>query len=235
MTLALNGSSSYFIVTALPIVNYSMFASAMSSNWVLTLGKFILGRVIFCLAQLLSKVTGKKVQLNHLFSFQMRSFLRAIGSGVGRFKSHLHRAVATKVGFSVENTPLLRTVVIGPLVEEAIHRLPLLMLATAIDAFPFGVTCISGALQITVGQVMKVALATFLSIVFVYGHEITPGPGRAASLFTNGLIYSYLTLQQPGGLMYAVVAHSVNNFLIGMHRFATTSTISRRPLLQRLK
>jgi hypothetical protein len=235
MSLALDASSQYLNITVLPVICYRIFTSAASSisgNWILTFGKLVLSILVSRLAQLLSKVTGQRLHLNNLFSYQLRTFLRDLGRGVGRFKSTIHQVIATKAGFSVANTRLLRTAVIGPIVEEAIHRLPLLILAPTIEALPFASALIYGALQITVAQVTKVALAAFLSVVFVYGHEITPRPGRAASLFASGLMYSYLTLKQPGGLLHAVVAHSVNNFLIGMHRWATSARQTSPPRLR---
>jgi hypothetical protein len=225
MSIVLNASGSYVNITCLSTVCYEIVASSASSisaNWILTFGKFGINKIIYFLAQLLATITGGHLQLNQLVSDHFRRFLRTLGGAVGSFKSHIHNSIARAGGFTVENTRLLRTVVIGPIVEEAVHRLPLLILASKIDALPFASTLISGVLQLTVGQVMKVALAALFSIAFVYGHQRTPLPGRAASLFASGLMYSYLTLKPSGGFINAIVAHSINNFVVGMRQWAAS-------------
>lgn len=219
MSLLTTNANKQINLTILTTGACAILSPVVGVNQVLTFGKVAISRLIFFLAQILSEMTGGGLQLNRLVSFAARKTLREFGIWVARFKSKIHQGLANQIGLSVENTRFLRTVVIGPVTEEIVHRLPLLALSPKIDAFPMASQILAPRLPFTFGQLIKITLASLLSIVFVYGHHRKPSAGRAATLFTSGLIYSYLTLNHQRGFLNAIFTHSLNNLVQGTRRW----------------
>ncbi len=112
--------------------------------------------------------------------------------------------------------------IVAPIVEEFVMRLPLLMCSWAIDSlapeFLFSVQALTPTFfhpilpeSVLAAEVAKLALAVLSSIGFVYIHEDTPDPGLAADLFVGGLALSHLAIRPEGGLGVAIIAHMLHN------------------------
>ncbi len=110
---------------------------------------------------------------------------------------------------------LLGLVFTGPIFEELVFRLPLLLASWKIGDMTSEFFCspiLEGIIDVTGAQATMVTLAILSSVAFTYGHDNKPSPDRAAGILGVGLTLSYLTLSKDGGLETAIAAHIIHNF-----------------------
>ncbi len=191
--------------------------SSIQSNPIPTFANFFIYMIAEHCAGALSALTGGYFQLNRLISQPTRKALRMMGSLVGNISSSLQRGISRGLGISSTKAIPIRIIVVTPVVEELIYRLPLIMTSLKIDAMPFefiSTPILKGVVNLTGGQVLKIALSIIISIGFTYGHHENPSPEQAAGLFVASLVHSYLALQHLGGLGNAIITHAFHNLLV---------------------
>lgn len=189
----------------------SSVASSVSSNPITTVGLLGVNFGASALGQITSIITGGYVQLNNFVPQPVRDRLRGLGNRVGA----VNVKVASQISRALRiNQKFVQGVIVAPIFEELVFRLPLLLASWEIDDLNsefFSLPLFEGVMDVTGAQITKVALATFLSIAFAYAHGNNLAPRRAAGLFAGGLVLSHLTLRQDGGLGNAMIAHMIHN------------------------
>lgn len=160
-----------------------------------------------------SALTRERVQLNNIVPESIRSALDKRGRKIGGAIGSISLVAGRTLGV---NSNVISQLLVSPIVEELVFRLPLLIASQGIDLLSSDFIhspLLESASDLTGGQALKVALAVILSIGFTYSHSKDPTAGRAAAVFTTGLGLSHLALQNPGGLGNAMIAHSIENLI----------------------
>jgi hypothetical protein len=188
-----------------------------------------------------SWVTREYVQLNNFVPESMRKLFRAFGLAIGRINDGVDIRISEKLrprkefetyrehneGFkNVKN--FIGTVITGPIFEELVFRVPLVLASWTIDKIAqefFHLPVLKGVFDGITGELAtKGFLATVSSVIFTYVHDDKPAPHRAAGVFGVGLTLSYLAMSSDKGLIYAIVAHMLHNFIslsCGMQKIST--------------
>lgn len=179
---------------------------------VATVGLLGINLASMAIGEATSQVTRGYVQLNNFVPKSIRDFLRKVGVKIVHYNDKVDNQISTLLGVDKD---LLGVVITGPIFEELLFRLPLLLASWQISDFTSEFFCSSileGIIDITGAQATMAVLAILSSVAFIYVHDNKPSPDRAAGVFGVGLTLSYLALSKDGGLGNAIVAHMIHNF-----------------------
>lgn len=190
----------------------SSLVSSVYSNLtpIATVGLLGINLASMTLGDTTSRVTKEYVQLNNFVPQSIRKFLRGFGEVIVRANNRIDSRISKKLRVNKE---FIGTIITGPIFEELVFRLPLLLASWQISDMTSEFFClpILEGVAITGAQATMAVLAILSSVAFTYAHDDKPSPDRAAGVFGVGLTLSYLTLSSDKGLINAIGAHMIHN------------------------
>jgi membrane protease YdiL (CAAX protease family) len=183
---------------------------------VATVGLLRINLAAMALGEATSLVTRGYVQLNNFVPQSMRNFLRWIGDKIARVNDEADNRISEFLRVGKEWKKWIGFVITGPIIEELLFRLPLLLASWKIRDMTSEFFCSpifsKRIISVTGAQATMAALAIPCSVAFTYVHDDEPTPERAAGVLGVGLTLSYITMSEDGGLTNAIAAHMIHNF-----------------------
>jgi len=192
-------------VTAIP--------SSIRSNPKMTVGLPVITLAGAISGMAASALTGGRAQLNNIVPESIRNALDSGGRKIGWTIGSISHTAARITGI---DRRVISQLVVTPIVEELVFRLPLVIASQGIDLLSSDFIhspLLESVSDVTGGQALKVALAVISAIGFTYAHHKDPSAGRAAAVFATALGLTHIASQNPGGIGNAMIAHSIENII----------------------
>ena len=175
--------------------------TAMIAGQLLCKGAEVIGKQAYSL-------TGGRASLNQVVPESVRNACRHVGSLMEKYcfypiTDRVMQLDARHPNFQYRGyvyAETVRAALIAPIVEEILTRLPTIAAFELIDAL------IGDSM---LGTVAKVGVTFASATLFTYMHHANPQPGRAASLFSSGVMSVFLS--NKFSLATSMIDHALNN------------------------
>jgi len=187
--------------------------SSIRSNPKMTVGLPVITLAGAISGMAASALTGGRAQLNNIVPEALRSALESGGQKIGWTIGSISHIAGRITGI---DRRVISQLVVTPIVEELVFRLPLVIASQGIDLLSSDFIhspLFESVSDLTGGQAIKVALAVISAIGFTYAHHKDPSAGRSAAVFSSALGLTHIAHQGPGGVGNAMIAHSIENII----------------------